>query len=407
MEDAYVTMSTIAKKTEVPITSSSHSSDMAAKFLNFVDIPTTKAEIVSPMDVPVHHEVPSGQTPTLLTVLVSVITESSPVYTTNIPQSLQSFTPPPLLSTPTPPPTTKAKNPQYALPDFASVFQFNNRVSALEKDVSELKKDDPLKTQVTALSRFNFSDENKAEGDEGEEMYYITMSDLRSDCGIRLNEPKLSFLQWDGHVHHEITKHKSPTTPYIPYCTCLGLSSESSLVSHLLNSIKSSNARTAVQFDVVGFFFCFFYFSDSTSTSISTSTSTSSSMKLHHSFRIFLQYRCWFGEADSETLTKKVNEESCVKTCRYILKKILIDKMDKSESYLAAPEHKECYEGLRKSHDLDKTIFSTYEKVYSLKRSRKDKDKDEDPSAGSDRGLKKKKTSKDAEPTKGPKGKES
>ncbi|GJR55565.1 hypothetical protein Tco_1406086 [Tanacetum coccineum] len=77
------------------------------------------------------------------------------------------------------------------------------------------------------------------------------------------------------------------------------------------------------------------------------------------------------------------------------LKKILIDKTDKSESYLAAPEHKECYEGLKKSYDLDKTIFSTYGKVYSLKRSRKDKDKDEDPFAGSDRGLKKRKTSKD------------
>ncbi|GKD15478.1 hypothetical protein Tco_1199885 [Tanacetum coccineum] len=70
--------------------------------------------------------------------------------------------------------------------------------------------------------------------------------------------------------------------------------------------------------------------------------------------------------------------------------------MDKSKSYLAAPEHKECYEGLKKSYDLDKTIFSTYGKVYSLKRSRKDKDKDENPFAGSDRGLKKRKTSKDA-----------
>ncbi|GKB47006.1 hypothetical protein Tco_0897759 [Tanacetum coccineum] len=81
--------------------------------------------------------------------------------------------------------------------------------------------------------------------------------------------------------------------------------------------------------------------------------------------------------------------------------------MDKSKSYLAAPEHKECYEGLKKSYDLDKTIFSTYGKVYSLKRSRKDKDKDEDPFAGSDRGLKKRKTSKDAAPTTGPKAKES
>ncbi|GJW93379.1 hypothetical protein Tco_0173051 [Tanacetum coccineum] len=81
--------------------------------------------------------------------------------------------------------------------------------------------------------------------------------------------------------------------------------------------------------------------------------------------------------------------------------------MDKSESYMASLEYKECYEGLIKSYDLDKTLFSTYGKVYSLKRSQKDKVKDEDPSAGSHRGLKKRKTSKDAKPTKGPKTKES
>ncbi|GJZ58779.1 hypothetical protein Tco_0614595 [Tanacetum coccineum] len=92
--------------------------------------------------------------------------------------------------------------------------------------------------------------------------------------------------------------------------------------------------------------------------------------------------------------------EATATLTEFKLKKILIDKMDKSESYLAAPEHKECYEGLIKSYDLNKTLFSTYGKVYSLKRSRKDKDKDEDPSTGSDRGLKKRKTSKDAEPTK-------
>ncbi|GJW42131.1 hypothetical protein Tco_0070930 [Tanacetum coccineum] len=89
------------------------------------------------------------------------------------------------------------------------------------------------------------------------------------------------------------------------------------------------------------------------------------------------------------------------------LKNILINKIDKSESYLAVLEHRECYEGFIKSYDLDKTLFSTYGKVYSLKRSRKYKDKDEDPFVGSDRGLKKRKTSKDAEPAKGPKAKES
>nr|GEX32825.1 integrase, catalytic region, zinc finger, CCHC-type, peptidase aspartic, catalytic [Tanacetum cinerariifolium] len=80
------------------------------------------------------------------------------------------------------------------------------------------------------------------------------------------------------------------------------------------------------------------------------------------------------------------------------LKKILINKMNSSESYLTSPKHRECYDGLIKSYNLDKDFFSFYD-VYSLKRSRQDKDKDEGPSAGSDRGFKKRKTSKDAEPT--------
>ncbi|GKD63773.1 hypothetical protein Tco_1305881 [Tanacetum coccineum] len=150
IEDANVTLSTVLKKTEVPVSSSSHSSDLAAKFLNFSDIPTTEAEIVSPLDDLVHHEVPSQQTPILLTVHVSVISESSLVISTVIPQSLQSFTPPPLLSTPIPPPTTEATNPPSIFPDFASVFQFNNRVTTLEKEVAKLIKD-PLHTQVMTL----------------------------------------------------------------------------------------------------------------------------------------------------------------------------------------------------------------------------------------------------------------
>ncbi|GJX14116.1 hypothetical protein Tco_0205874 [Tanacetum coccineum] len=221
------------------------------------------------MDVHVHHEVPSQQTPTLLTVPVSIISDSSPVFSTIIPQSLPSFTPP-QQSTSTTPPKTETTNPPSTFPDFASVFQFNNRVIAMEKEVAELKKD-PLHTQVTAL--------------------------VDDHLDIRLGATRDEFMN-------------------------------------------------------------FF----------------------------------------SASLTTRITEQ---------LKKILIDKMDKSESYLAAPEHRECYKGLITSYDLDKTIFSTYGKVYSLKRSRKDKDKDEDPFAGSDRGLKKRKTSKDAKPTKGPKAKES
>ncbi|GJV24099.1 hypothetical protein Tco_1376794, partial [Tanacetum coccineum] len=77
---------------------------------------------------------------------------------------------------------------------------------------------------------------------------------------------------------------------------------------------------------------------------------------------------------------------------------VTLAKIEKSKSYLTALEHRDCYDGLKKSYALDKDFFYSYD-VYSLKRGRKDKDKDEDPSAGSDRGLKKRKLSKDAEPT--------
>ncbi|GJT98291.1 hypothetical protein Tco_1093809 [Tanacetum coccineum] len=132
VQDAHVTISTVTKKTEVPITSSSHSSDLASKFLNFLDIPHTDAEIVSPLDVHVHHEVPRTQSPTLLTIPVSVITESSLVYT-QIPQSSQTFTPPPILTTPTPLTTIETTNSLSNLPNFASVFRFNDRITTLEK----------------------------------------------------------------------------------------------------------------------------------------------------------------------------------------------------------------------------------------------------------------------------------
>ncbi|GJV93976.1 hypothetical protein Tco_1541789 [Tanacetum coccineum] len=114
---------------------------------------------------------------------------------------------------------------------------------------------------------------------------------------------------------------------------------------------------------------------------------------------------------DEVTLAKVSSQpqstyEAASTLTEFELKKILLDKMEKSESYLTAPEHRDCYDGLKKSYALDKDFFYSYD-VYSLKRGRKDKDKDEDPSAGSDRGLKKRKTSKDVEPTTGQKKKDS
>ncbi|GKB19383.1 hypothetical protein Tco_0853306 [Tanacetum coccineum] len=258
-----------ADKTEVLATSSSRSSDLASKFLNFPDIPHTDAEIVSPFNVPVQHEVPNTQTTTLLPIPVFVIT--------TIPQSLQTFTPPPLVLTPTPPPITEATNPLTTLPDFASVFRFNDRITALEKEVFEIKKD-PLHTQVTSLV------------------------DEHLDTG--LGETKEEFMNFRSE----------------------------SLTSRIKEQVKDQLPQILPK-EVSNF---------------------------------------------APPVIKKLIKELCDE-----LKKILLDKMEKSESYLTAPEHRDCYDGLKKSYALDKDFFYSYD-VYSLKCGRKDKDKDEDPSAGSD-----------------------
>ncbi|GJR15217.1 hypothetical protein Tco_0797869 [Tanacetum coccineum] len=72
-----------------------------------------------------------------------------------------------------------------------------------------------------------------------------------------------------------------------------------------------------------------------------------------------------------------------------------------------AKDYKEFTKKLVKSYKLDKDLFESYGKAYSIKRDREDKDKDVDPSAGSDQGMKRRKTRKEAKSSKGSKSKDS
>ncbi|GJT62997.1 hypothetical protein Tco_1006530 [Tanacetum coccineum] len=99
--------------------------------------------------------------------------------------------------------------------------------------------------------------------------------------------------------------------------------------------------------------------------------------------------------------------EAATSLSEFELTKILMDKMEEHRSYLRARYKKDLYDALVKSYNTDKDIFETYGEVFLLKRSRDEKDKDHDPSAGSDRGTKRRKSSKDAESSRDPKSKES
>ncbi|GJS91951.1 hypothetical protein Tco_0774587 [Tanacetum coccineum] len=58
--------------------------------------------------------------------------------------------------------------------------------------------------------------------------------------------------------------------------------------------------------------------------------------------------------------------EAIASLTEFKLKKILLDKMQKSQSYQGAKEHKELYDGLVKSYKLDKDLFESYGKAYSV-----------------------------------------
>nr|GEU31994.1 uncharacterized mitochondrial protein AtMg00810-like [Tanacetum cinerariifolium] len=80
------------------------------------------------------------------------------------------------------------------------------------------------------------------------------------------------------------------------------------------------------------------------------------------------------------------------------LKKILIEKMEGNTSIHLSNEQKNLYKALVKVYESDKIILDTYRETVTLKRHRDDDaDKDEEPFAGSDRGSKRCREGKEPE----------
>ncbi|GKE43419.1 hypothetical protein Tco_1470703 [Tanacetum coccineum] len=81
------------------------------------------------------------------------------------------------------------------------------------------------------------------------------------------------------------------------------------------------------------------------------------------------------------------------------LKKILIDKMESNKSIHKSDEQKNLYKALVDAYESDKLILDTYGDTVSFKRRRDDEDTDEEPSAGSNRGSKRRRDGKEPEST--------
>ncbi|GJV60752.1 hypothetical protein Tco_1466852, partial [Tanacetum coccineum] len=115
---------------------------------------------------------------------------------------------------------------------------------------------------------------------------------------------------------------------------------------------------------------------------------------------------------EAEVLVRSTNQPQTSYTVaaslsEFKLKKILIDKIETNKSIDRSDTQKNLYNALVESYKTDNDIITSYGDVVILKRGRDDQDKDEDPSARSNRGLKRRRSGKEAKSLKEQKNKES
>ncbi|GJT77862.1 hypothetical protein Tco_1044587 [Tanacetum coccineum] len=264
---------------------------------------------------------------------------ASLMNTATIPPPLPSINPPRQQTTSTPTPTTsEATTVVPELLDFASVFRFNDRVTNLERDLLELKQVDQYAQAISSIPAIvdRYMDNKLGEAIHKEIQSHI------AECREEAQAEKQEYIDnVDSTVRTIIREEVKTQLPKI------------------LPKVVSDFATPVIKRNV-------------TESLEATVLARSSSQP-------------------------KSTYEVVASLLEYELTKILLDKMEESKSHLRADYKKELYDALVKSYKTDKDLFNTYGEVFRLKRSRDDKDKDQDPSAGSDRGTKRRKSSKEAE----------
>nr|GEX86519.1 hypothetical protein [Tanacetum cinerariifolium] len=89
------------------------------------------------------------------------------------------------------------------------------------------------------------------------------------------------------------------------------------------------------------------------------------------------------------------------------LKKILVENMEGNKSIYRSDEQRNLYKALVDAYECENIILDTYGDTVTLKRRCDDEDKNKEPSAGSDRGSKRRQAGKEPESTSDPKEKAS
>ncbi|GJV83400.1 hypothetical protein Tco_1523298 [Tanacetum coccineum] len=281
---------------------------------------------------------PHKKSTTLVNVPISVAT-ATPATTTTIPPPLFPVT---QSSQQTPVTITIITNPSTTLlplPNFASVFGFNQRVTALESDLSKLKQSNPFAEAISSIP--GIVDE-----------YLGSKMKEAVDVAIQLKSNK---LREEAQVENQ----------------------------EFLNSLDSNMQKLIKD-------------------QVKTQTS-----------KIKSKVEKYVTESlGAEVLIRSTNQPQtsygiASSLSELELKRILMDKMEENKSIDRSDVQKNLYNALVEAYNTDKDLLSSYGDVLIIPRTRDDKDKDEEPSAGSNRGTKRRRSGKEAESSKEPTRKES
>nr|GEU89697.1 hypothetical protein [Tanacetum cinerariifolium] len=304
------------------------SSDFASKFLNLDNTLPVIDEVDSMMNAKTPHDELSTQASLNLSVPMTGIPKTSSGYVMAVTLTIQPFSSIPQMTTPTPVPTTEPTTSSIpALLYFASLFIFDERVSALEQDLSQVKQFDHfarILAQIPAIV---------------DEHLYIRTGFATQTAPQSYTTEFEKKAQAEKEKYNDIIKK---------------------LVKKIIKDEVKSQLPQIIPREISEFANPVIY--------ITINESLENVVLAKSSSRPQSTYEA------AKSLTE------------FQLKKILLKKLKKSKSYQAAEQHSDLYDALRGCEE---------------------KHKDEDPSAGSDQGLKKRKTNKDVKPSRGSKSKES
>ncbi|GJX50264.1 hypothetical protein Tco_0277109 [Tanacetum coccineum] len=322
-EDAHVTITPVhdTHKAYELVQSSSVSFDFTSKLLNLENPSPADNEIASLMETSDRHAM--------------AIPKNTSGFTTTIPSPPSFFNLLQQEATPTPTPTTSETTTSLlTLPDFASVFKFNERVFHLEKYVSEIKQVDQYAQALSSIPAiFDRYMDNKL----GEAINKAILAH-NLDCRQEAQDEKNAYIELvDTSMRALIKEEVNTQLPQIlPQA-----------ISYFATPVIEKNVTETLEAVVL----------------------TRSSSQPRSTY------------------------EAVASLSEFELTKILIDKMEKNKSYDKDDYKKKLYDALVESYNTDKDLFDSYGEVFSLKRSR-DEDKDRDPSARSNREKKRRKSSK-------------